>query len=52
MAQIIIDEYDDVTPYAITNNDACYGDPEIWCDKDDLIDLRNQINDILNKGAE
>lgn len=52
MAQIFIDKYDDVTPYGITSNDACCGDPVLWCDEDDLIDLRNQINDILNKSAE
>lgn len=52
MAQIIIDEYDDVTPYGITTNDACWGDPEIWCDKHDLIDLRDQINYILDESAE
>lgn len=54
MAQIIIDKYDDVTPYGIAPDDTwCIPDDKIiWCDKHDLVELWNQINDILNKSAE
>lgn len=53
MAKIIIDEHDDTTPYGIAGDAFWHGDVDvIWFDKQELIDLRNQINDILNESAE
>lgn len=52
MVKIVIDEHDGVTPYGITGDVVCawHGEDTVWCDKQDLTDLRNQIDNILNRG--